>query len=55
MPPAQDVQGSLAPVEEIRKMDWDTLVGGRVTRTGTHADVDVWDQRYSMEQSLRIE
>jgi glyoxylase-like metal-dependent hydrolase (beta-lactamase superfamily II)/quercetin dioxygenase-like cupin family protein len=37
---AQDVQGSLAQVEEIRKMDWDTLVGGHVARTGTHADVD---------------
>jgi len=38
---AQDVPGSLAQVEEIRKMDWDTLVGGHVARTGTHADVDV--------------
>jgi hypothetical protein len=55
MPPAQDVQGSLAPVEEIRKMDWDTLVEGHVTRAGTHADVDVWHQCDSMEQSLRIE
>lgn len=38
---AQDVQGSLAQVEEIRKMDWDTFVGGHVARTGTHADVDL--------------
>lgn len=38
---AQDVQGYFAQVEEIRKMDWDTYVGGHVTRTGTHADVDV--------------
>lgn len=38
---AQDVQGALAHVEEIRKIDWDVLVGGHVARTGTHADVDV--------------
>jgi glyoxylase-like metal-dependent hydrolase (beta-lactamase superfamily II) len=38
---AQDIPGYLAQVEEIRKMDWDTLVGGHVARTGTHADVDV--------------
>jgi len=38
---AQDVQGSLAQVEEISKMDWDTLVGGHVARTGNHADVEL--------------
>ncbi len=38
---AQDITGYFAQVEEIRKMDWDTLVGGHVARTGTHADVDV--------------
>jgi glyoxylase-like metal-dependent hydrolase (beta-lactamase superfamily II) len=38
---AQDVLGHLAQVEEIRKLDWDTLVGGHVTRTGTHADVEL--------------
>ncbi|HWS87700.1 MAG TPA: MBL fold metallo-hydrolase [Pyrinomonadaceae bacterium] len=38
---AQDVRGYFAQVEEIRKMDWDTLVGGHVARTGTHADVDL--------------
>jgi len=37
---AQDIPGYFAQVEEIRKMDWDTLVGGHVARTGTHADVD---------------
>ena len=37
---AQDIAGYFAQVEEIRKMDWDTLVGGHVARTGTHADVD---------------
>lgn len=38
---AQDIPGYFAQVEEIRKMDWDTLVGGHVARTGTHKDVDV--------------
>ena len=37
---AQDIPGYFAQVEEIRKMDWDTFVGGHVARTGTHADVD---------------
>lgn len=36
---AQDVPGYFAQVEEINKMDWDTLVPGHVERTGTHADV----------------
>ena len=38
---AQDINGYFAQVEEIRKMDWDTYVGGHVARTGTHADVEV--------------
>jgi glyoxylase-like metal-dependent hydrolase (beta-lactamase superfamily II) len=37
---AQDVPGYFAQVEEIAKMDWDTLVSGHVARTGTHADVE---------------
>jgi len=37
---AQDIPAYFAQVEEIGKMDWDTLVGGHVARTGTHADVD---------------
>jgi glyoxylase-like metal-dependent hydrolase (beta-lactamase superfamily II) len=36
---AQDVPGYFAQVDEINRMDWDTLVGGHVERTGTHADV----------------
>lgn len=36
---AQDVPGYFSQVEEINKMDWDTLVGGHVERVGTHADV----------------
>jgi glyoxylase-like metal-dependent hydrolase (beta-lactamase superfamily II) len=38
---AQDLPGYFAQVEVIRKMDWDTLVAGHVTRTGTHADVEL--------------
>ena len=38
---AQDIPGYFAQVEEIGKMDWQTLVGGHVARTGTHADVEV--------------
>jgi glyoxylase-like metal-dependent hydrolase (beta-lactamase superfamily II) len=38
---AQDIPGYFAQVEEIRKMDWDTLVSGHVARAGSHADVDV--------------
>lgn len=38
---AQDIPGYFAQVEEIGRMDWDTLVGGHVARTGTHADVAV--------------
>jgi glyoxylase-like metal-dependent hydrolase (beta-lactamase superfamily II) len=43
---AQDVQGSIAQVEEIRKLDWETFVGGHVERTGTHADVDLQAEFY---------
>jgi glyoxylase-like metal-dependent hydrolase (beta-lactamase superfamily II) len=38
---AHDIPGYFAQVEEIRKMNWQTLVGGHVARTGTHADVEV--------------
>jgi glyoxylase-like metal-dependent hydrolase (beta-lactamase superfamily II) len=38
---AQDIPAYFAQVEEIRGMAWETLVGGHVARTGTHADVDV--------------
>ena len=38
---AQDIPGYFAQVEEIRKLDWDTFVGGHVARTGTHADVEL--------------
>jgi len=38
---AQDIPGYFAQVEEIRRMDWDTFIGGHVARSGTHADVDV--------------
>jgi glyoxylase-like metal-dependent hydrolase (beta-lactamase superfamily II) len=38
---AHDIPGVFAQVEEIRKMEWETFVGGHVARTGTHADVEV--------------
>jgi hypothetical protein len=38
---AQDIPAYFAQVEEIRLMEWNTLVSGHVARTGTHADVDV--------------
>jgi len=38
---AQDIPGYFNQVQEIYKMDWDTLVSGHVERTGTHADVAV--------------
>ena len=43
---AHDIPGHVLQVEEIRRMDWETLVGGHVTRTGTHADVDVQAEFY---------
>lgn len=43
---AHDVPGVFAQVEEIRKMDWQTLVGGHVARTGTHADVELQAEFY---------
>ena len=36
---AQDIPGYFAQVKEINEMEWDTLVGGHVERTGIHADV----------------
>jgi glyoxylase-like metal-dependent hydrolase (beta-lactamase superfamily II) len=36
---AQDVQGYFAQVRKISTLDFDTLVGGHVARTGTRADV----------------
>ena len=49
---AHDVPGHLAQVELIRAMDWQTAPkwsGGLAA-----FDVYIWDQCYSMEQSLRI-
>jgi glyoxylase-like metal-dependent hydrolase (beta-lactamase superfamily II) len=36
---AQDIPAYFEQVKEISKWDFDTLVGGHVARTGTHADV----------------
>lgn len=37
---AQNVNGLFDQLEEIKKMPFETLVGGHVARTGTHADVE---------------
>lgn len=38
---AEDVGGYFAQVEEIARIDFDTLVAGHVSRTGTKADVEL--------------
>ena len=38
---AHDVRGYFDQVELVRTLPWDVLVGGHVSRTGTHADVDL--------------
>lgn len=38
---AQDIPGYFAQVEKIKSIDFDTLVSGHVTRTGTKADVEL--------------
>ncbi len=38
---AQDIPGYFAQVEEIKSIDFNTLVSGHVTRTGTKADVEL--------------
>jgi glyoxylase-like metal-dependent hydrolase (beta-lactamase superfamily II) len=38
---AQDIPAYFAQVKEINAMTFDTLVGGHVARTGTHADVAI--------------
>jgi hypothetical protein len=43
---AEDVLGVFDQVEQIRKMDWDVLVAGHVSRVGTRADVDTQAEFY---------
>jgi glyoxylase-like metal-dependent hydrolase (beta-lactamase superfamily II) len=55
---AQDVPAYFEQVKKIRSMDFDTLVGGHVARTGTHADVDAqWsfleDLKAAAENALK--
>jgi glyoxylase-like metal-dependent hydrolase (beta-lactamase superfamily II) len=38
---AQDLPAYISQIGAINEMDWDTLVGGHVSRTGTHADVSL--------------
>lgn len=41
---AQDVVGHYAQVEEIKRIDFDTLVGGHVERIGTKSDVEIYSE-----------
>ena len=41
---AQDIPGYFAQVEEIKAIDFNTLVSGHVARTGTKADVELQSQ-----------
>lgn len=41
---AQDIPGYIAQVELIKSMDFETLVGGHVARTGSKADVELQSQ-----------
>lgn len=43
---SQDVVEEFNRVEDVRKMDWDFLVGGHVARAGTHADVELQSEFY---------
>ena len=43
---AHDIIGVFAQVEQIRKLDWDIVVGGHVERVGTHADVEAQAEFY---------
>jgi glyoxylase-like metal-dependent hydrolase (beta-lactamase superfamily II) len=38
---AEDVEGYFAQVEELSRLDFDTLVAGHVSRTGTKADIEL--------------
>jgi hypothetical protein len=38
---AQDIEGYFAQAAEIDALPFETLVGGHVARTGTHADVEI--------------
>jgi glyoxylase-like metal-dependent hydrolase (beta-lactamase superfamily II) len=55
---AQDVLGHYSQVEEMRKLDFETLVGGHVGRTGTKADVELYseflsDLKTAADESLK--
>jgi len=43
---SQDVFDEITRLEDVRTMDWDTLVGGHVTRVGTHSDVELQAEFY---------
>jgi glyoxylase-like metal-dependent hydrolase (beta-lactamase superfamily II) len=48
---AQDVPAYFQQVKEINSLDFDTLVGGHVARTGTHVDVDT---QLSFMEDLKV-
>jgi glyoxylase-like metal-dependent hydrolase (beta-lactamase superfamily II) len=49
---AHDVPGYFDQVALIRTLPWQTLVGGHVARTGTHADVDLqWQFMADIKQA----
>lgn len=51
---SQDVLDEFARFEDVRKMDWDVLVGGHVARVGTHQDVELQAEFYhDIEQASR--
>lgn len=55
---AQDIPGYFAQIAEIKKMDFDIFIGGHVTRSGTHADVEVQsdfinDLKLTAEKALK--
>lgn len=41
---SHDIPGVFAQVEAIKRIPFETIVGGHVTRTGTHADVELQSQ-----------
>ncbi|HWA16813.1 MAG TPA: MBL fold metallo-hydrolase, partial [Gemmatimonadales bacterium] len=48
---AHDIPGVFAQVDAIRKLEWETIVTGHVTRTGTHADVE---RQWEFYQDLKL-
>ena len=43
---SQEVFDEFGRVEDVRKMDWDPVLGGQVTRVGAHADLELQSKFY---------